>query len=176
MEKFKQFFRHNSAISPWFAGLMWFLIVLTMTGLILGLLSVIQNGFEGLSVYFLVSMALFSAIIVGAYMLIKAKKAGFYTLLLAFLVMIGINVFQLVLFWNGINEYDPEESEVNPGFEAIAYLAILMAEVMAIAFYVGQLITFLLIMLIKKDGRNVYQVLWGKKKAVEAEEASEKTV
>lgn len=176
MEKFKQFFRHNPAINPWFAGLMWFLIGITMTGLMIGFVSMIQGEFEEFSVFFLVPLALYIAIIVGAYMLIKAKKAGFYTLLLAFLVMIGINVFQLVLFWNGINEYDPEESEVNPGFEAIAYLAILMAEVMAIAFYVGQLITFLLIMLIKKDGRNVYQVLWGKKNAVEAEEASEKTV
>lgn len=101
------------------------------------------------------TMVLFNALlsacaVVGAFLLIKANKKGFY-ILVAVNVIIGVLVFY-------------QYTQISVDEYGMLYESAKSRAIIGILGCLGQIVVLLLLMLLKKDGKTAYQVLWGESK------------
>ena len=122
------FLQKQNVLNTWFVGILWLKIVFTSLSLITTVTKQINNDPNWV---FFVGIFLTLGAIIGAYMLTKAYKIGFYLVVLTNLASAVISYIIC-----------PDFMFVWPNLAQIALL--------------------LLLMLLKHDGKNVYQVLWGK--------------
>ncbi len=85
--------------------------------------------------------------VVGAFMLLNANKIGFY-IIVAVNVIIGVLAFY-------------QYTQISADQYGALYESIRSKALLGVFGCLGQIVVLMLLMLLKKDGKNAYQVLWG---------------
>ena len=106
------------------------------------------KGNNGFDIYAFGSTCAVCIAIAGFYLLLKAEKVGFYLLIVGCLINA---VLAYVQFCNiNVDDYGTMYSVAR----SMAFKGVWTS--------IGKIIFFMLLMLLKCDGKNVYQVLWNK--------------
>ena len=103
------------------------------------------NGFD---LYALVSICAVCVAIAGFYWLLKADKVGFYLFIAGCLLNAAIAYVQYCNI--SVEEYGTMYSAAR----SMAFKGVWTS--------IGKIVLFMLLMLLRCDGKNVYQVLWNK--------------
>lgn len=139
--------KNGNGLNSWFNAILWLNIAFSGVGLIMDFIS-LMRGDNVFDLYVLGSTCAVCIAIAGFYWLLKAEKFGFYLIIVGCLINA---VLAYVQYCNiSIDEYGSMYS---------------LARSMAIDGVwksVGKIIFFMLLMLLRCEGRNVYQVLWNK--------------
>lgn len=98
----------------------------------------------------LLNALLSACAVVGAFLLIKANKKGFYIIVAVNVIMGFLAFYQYTQ--TSVDEYGILHESAKSG------------AVKGVLGCLGQIVVLMLLMLLKKDGKNAYQVLWGESK------------
>ena len=134
--------KNGNGLNSWFNAILWLNIAFSGVGLIMSLINLIK-GDNGFDIYAFGSTCAVCIAIAGFYLLLKAEKVGFYLLIVGCLINVqycNINV----------DDYGTMYSVAR----SMAFKGVWTS--------IGKIIFFMLLMLLKCDGKNVYQVLWNK--------------
>lgn len=127
------------ALNEWFVGILWVKIIFSSIALVKTCIGQMDNQPD---VWFYLGILLMMMAIYGAYLLVNAKKFGFYLIVATNLCS---SIIAYVQYLNVTDDYD--------GFVSNHYLTGAWSGV-------AQIVLLLLLMLLPKNGANVYQVLW----------------
>lgn len=139
--------KNGNGLNSWFNAIFWFNIAFSGVGLIMSLINLIKvdNGFD---IYAFGSTCAVCIAIAGFYLLLKAEKVGVYLLIVGCLINA---VLAYVQYCNiNVDDYGTMYSVArNMAFKGVWTS-------------IGKIVLFMLLMLLRCDGKNVYQVLWNK--------------
>lgn len=137
----------HPALNKWFTGILWIKIAFTSLGLISLVVNYIQQGSENLP-WECATVIITALAIVGAYLLTKANRLGFY-------LVVGTNLFAAIMSYVQYINLDPDDFGM---FYDMASSRVLSGVWSGLA----QIVILLLLMLIRQNGKNAYEVLWSK--------------
>lgn len=137
----------NPALNKWFTGILWVKIAFTSLGLISLIVSYIRQGNNNLPLE-CATVIITALAIVGAYQLTQANRLGFY-------LVVGTNLFAAIMSYVQYINLDPDDFGI---FYDMASSRVLSGVWSGLA----QIVILLLLMLIRQNGKNAYEVLWGK--------------
>lgn len=139
--------KNGNGLNSWFNAIFWLNIAFSGVGLIMSLINLIKvdNGFD---IYAFGSTCAVCIAIAGFYLLLKAEKVGVYLLIVGCLINA---VLAYVQYCNiNVDDYGTMYSVArNMAFKGVWTS-------------IGKIVLFMLLMLPRCDGKNVYQVLWNK--------------
>lgn len=139
--------KNGNGLNSWFNAILWLNIAFSGVGLIMSLINLIK-GDNGFDIYAFGSTCAVYIAIAGFYLLLKAEKVGFYLLIVGCLINA---VLAYVQYCNiNVDDYGTMYSVAR----SMAFKGVWTS--------IGKIIFFMLLMLLKCDGKNVYQVLWNK--------------
>lgn len=139
--------KNGNGLNSWFNAILWLNIAFSGVGLIMSLVNLIK-GDNGFDIYALGSTCAVCIAIAGFYLLLKAEKVGFYLLIVGCLINA---VLAYVQYCNiSVEEYGTMYSAAR----SMAFKGVWTS--------IGKIVLFMLLMLLRCDGKNVYQVLWNK--------------
>lgn len=139
--------KNGNGLNSWFNAILWLNIAFSIAGLIMSLINLIK-GDNGFDIYALGSTCAVCIAIAGFYLLLKAEKVGFYLLIVGCLINA---VLAYVQYCNiSVEEYGTMYSAA----KSMAFKGVWTS--------IGKIVLFMLLMLLRCDGKNVYQVLWNK--------------
>ena len=139
--------KNGNGLNSWFNAILWLNIAFSGLGLIMNLINRMK-GDNGFDLYALGSTCAVCIAIAGFYLLLKAEKVGFYLLVLGCLINAVLAYIQYSNIT--IDDYGTMYSVAR----TLAFKGVWTS--------VGKIVFFMLLMLLKCDGKNVYQVLWNK--------------
>lgn len=139
--------KNGNGLNSWFNTILWLNVVLSCIGLIMHLIN-LMKGDEVFDLYVLGSICAVCIALAGFYWLLKAERKGFYLFIAGCLLNAVIAYVQYCNI--GIDDYGTMYSVA----KGIAFKGVWTS--------IGKIIFFMLLMLLKCDGKNVYQVLWNK--------------
>ena len=139
--------KNGNGLNSWFNAILWLNIAFSGLGLIMNLIN-LMKGDNGFVLYALGSTCAVCIAIAGFFWLLKAEKVGFYLLVLGCLINAVLAYIQYSNIT--IDDYGTMYSVAR----TLAFKGVWTS--------VGKIVFFMLLMLLKCDGKNVYQVLWNK--------------
>lgn len=139
--------KNGNGLNSWFNAVLWLNIVFSGVGLIMSLINLLK-GDNNFDPYALGGICAVCVAIAGFYWLLKAEKVGFYLLMSGCLINATIAYIQYCNI--SVDEYGTMYSVVR----SMVFKGVWTS--------IGKIIFFMLLMLLKCEGRNVYQVLWNK--------------
>lgn len=131
-------------LNSWFVAILWIKIVFTSLSVIAAIWEIFTNSNDIL--LDLGNILLAIGAILGAYLLLKAKKIGFYLIVLTNIILAMLSYYQFTQI--SVDEY------------GMMYDLAQQSAFRGVWGSIGQIIFIMLLMLLKKDGRNAYQVIW----------------
>lgn len=131
-------------LNSWFVAILWVKIVFTSLSVIAAIWEIFTNSNDIL--LDLGNILLAIGAILGAYLLLKAKKMGFYLIVLTNIILAMLSYYQFTQI--SVDEY------------GMMYNLAQQSAFKGVWGSLGQIIFIMLLMLLKKDGRNAYQVIW----------------
>lgn len=139
--------KNGNGLNSWFNTILWLNIAFSGGGLIINLMN-LMKGDNGFDFYVIGSTCAVCIAIAGLYWLLKAEKVGFYLFVAGCLIN---TVFAFVQYSNiSIDDYGTMYSVAR----SMAFKGVWTS--------IGKIVFFMLLMLLRCDGKNVYQVLWNK--------------
>lgn len=139
--------KNGNGLNSWFNAILWLNLAFSGLGLIMNLIH-LMKGDNVFDLYVIGSNCAVCIAIAGFFWLLKAEKVGFYLLIAGCLINA---VLAYVQYCNiSIDDYGMMYSVArNMAFKGVWTS-------------IGKIVFFMLLMLLKCDGKNVYQVLWNK--------------
>lgn len=131
-------------LNSWFVAILWVKIVFTSLSVIAAIWEIFTNSNDIL--LDLENILLAIGAIFGAYLLLKAKKSGFYLIVVTNIILAMLSYYQFTQI--SVDEY------------GMIYNLAQQSAFRGVWGSIGQIIFIMLLMLLKKDGRNAYQVIW----------------
>lgn len=139
--------KNGNGLNSWFNAILWLNLAFSGLGLIMNLIN-IMKGDNAFDLYVIGSNCAVCIAIAGFFWLLKAEKVGFYLLVLGCLINAVLAYIQYSNIT--IDDYGTMYSVAR----TLAFKGVWTS--------VGKIVFFMLLMLLKCDGKNVYQVLWNK--------------
>lgn len=139
--------KNGNGLNSWFNAILWLNLAFSGLELIMNLIN-LMKGDNGFDLYALGSTCAVCIAIAGFFWLLKAEKVGFYLLVLGCLINAVLAYIQYSNIT--IDDYGTMYSVAR----TLAFKGVWTS--------VGKIVFFMLLMLLKCDGKNVYQVLWNK--------------
>ena len=131
-------------LNSWFIAILWIKIVFTSLRII-GAIWEIFTDSNGVLLK-LENILLAIGAVLGAYLLLKVEKRGFYLIVVTNIILAMLSYYQFTQIT--IDEY------------GMMYDIAQQSALRGVWGSLGQIIFIMLLMLLKKDGRNAYQVIW----------------
>ncbi len=141
-----ELFKGNELLNKWFVGILWLKIVFSSLALTVAIIGQINSNPDW---WFFIDVVLMLIAIGGAYLFISANKIGFY-------LVIGPNLISAIICWIMYINFDSSAYGMFAEIVTQQYLK-------GVWTGIGQIILILLLMLLSRNGKNVYQVLWNSK-------------
>lgn len=139
-----ELFKGNEKLNQWFVGVLWLKIVVSSIALIGSIIGQLDSDPDW---WYMIDVVLMLCAIGGAYLLTTANKVGFY-------LVVGTNLIVAIISFVRYINFDSSEYGM---FAGMATQQILKGVWSGL----GQIVLLLLLMLLSRNGKNVYQVLWG---------------
>lgn len=139
--------KNGNGLNSWFNAILWLNIAFSGLGLIMNLIN-LMKGDNGFDLYALGSTCAVCIAIAGFYWLLKAEKVGFYLFVAGCLINAIIAYIQYCNI--SVDDYGTMYSVVR----SMAFKGVWTS--------IGKIILFMFLMLLKCEGKNVYQALWNK--------------
>ena len=139
--------KNGNGLNSWFNAILWLNIAFSGVGLILSLIN-LMKGDNGFDIFTFGSTCAVCVAIAGFYWLLKAEKVGFYLLVGGCLINAIIAYIQYCNI--NVDDYGTMYSVAR----SMAFKGVWTS--------IGKIIFFMLLMLLKCEGKNVYQALWNK--------------
>lgn len=139
--------KNSNGLNSWFNAILWLNIAFSSLGLLLHLIGIMKGSNES-SLYALGSICTVCVAIVGLYWLLKAEKVGFY------LFVIGCLMNAILAYVQYCNISVEEYGTMYSAARSMAFKGVWTN--------LGKIVLFMLLMLLRCNGKNVYQVLWNK--------------
>ena len=136
----------GNGLNSWFNAILWLNIILSGIGLILNVIGAISENIVDL--YIIVSFISVSLAVFGLYRMLREDRKGFYCFVAGCLINAIIGYIQYANI--SADDYD------------IAYNMARSASLKVVWVSLGKIVFIMLLMLLRSNGRNVYQVLWNK--------------
>ena len=139
--------KNGNGLNSWFNAILWLNIAFSGLGLIMNLINLMKedNGFD---LYALGSICTVCVAIAGFYWLLKAEKVGFY------LLVVGCLINAIIAYIQYSNISVDDYGMMYSVARSMAFKGVWTS--------IGKIIFFMFLMLLKCEGKNVYQVLWNK--------------
>ncbi len=142
-------------LNPWLVGILWMKVLISLLSII-SISFGIFNNFESYSWLDCIGILVAVAAICGVYMITQADKMGFYIFvgaecllaLIAYDQYLNISPTQFSYSYNGSLDY--------------AYRYARNTALNSVWSNLGQIVFVMLLLLLRKNGKNAYQVLWDK--------------
>ena len=139
--------KNGNGLNSGFNAILLLNIAFSGVGLIITLRNLIKGG-NGFDLYTLGSTCTVCVAIAGFYWLLKAEKVGFY------LLVIGCLINAIIAYIQYCNINVDDYGTMYSVARSIAFKGVWTS--------IGKIIFFMLLMLLRCEGKNVYQVLWNK--------------
>lgn len=141
-----QIFKQNEEqlLNSWFVAILWIKIVFTSLSIIGAIWKIFTDSDDILLNVENILLAI--GAVLGAYLLLKAQKNGFYLIVVTNIVLAMLSYYQFTQIT--VDEY------------GMMYDIAQQGALRGVLGSLGQIIFIMLLMLLKKDGRNAYQVIW----------------
>ena len=139
--------KNGNGLNSWFNAILWLNIAFSGLGLIMNLIN-LMKGDNGFDLYTFGSTCTVCVAIAGFYWLLKAEKVGFY------LLVIGCLINAIIAYIQYCNISVDDYGTMYSVARSMAFKGVWTS--------IGKIIFFMLLMLLRCEGKNVYQVLWNK--------------
>lgn len=139
--------KNGNSLNSWFNAILWLNIAFSGLGLIMNLIN-LMKGDNGFDLYAFGSTCTVCVAIAGFYWLLKAEKVGFY------LLVIGCLINAIIAYIQYCNISVDDYGTMYSVARSMAFKGVWTS--------IGKIIFFMLLMLLRCEGKNVYQVLWNK--------------
>ncbi|MGM9843124.1 MAG: hypothetical protein ACI30S_02740 [Muribaculaceae bacterium] len=136
----------GNSLNSWFNAILWLNIILSGIGLILNVIGVISENIVDL--YIIVSFISVSLAVFGLYRMLREDRKGFYCFVAGCLINAIIGYIQY--------------ANISADDYGLAYNMARSASFKVVWVSLGKIVFIMLLMLLRSNGRNVYQVLWNK--------------
>ncbi|MGN1172318.1 MAG: hypothetical protein ACI4SO_00870 [Muribaculaceae bacterium] len=136
----------GNSLNSWFNAILWLNIILSGIGLILNVIGAISENIVDL--YIIVSFISVSLAVFGLYRMLREDRKGFYCFVAGCLINAIIGYIQY--------------ANISADDYGIAYNMARSESFKVVWVSLGKIVFIMLLMLLRSNGRNVYQVLWKK--------------
>ena len=139
--------KYGTGVISWVNAILWLNIAFSGLGMITNLIT-LKKGGNGFDLYTLGSTCTVCVAIAGFYWLLKAEKVGFY------LLVIGCLINAIIAYIQYCNIIVDDYGTMYSVARSMSFKGVWTS--------IGKIIFFMLLMLLKCEGKNVYQALWNK--------------
>ncbi len=137
---------NTTKLSVWLVYILWLKVALTSLSIVYSITNMFRADIDPREAF---NLLLAVIAVIGAYRLIKADKVGFYLIVAVNLLLSFMSFFQYI--------------HLTPDDYGYTFDILQNQVLMSLWGSFGQIVFLMLLMLIKKNGINAYQVLWANK-------------